>query len=213
MNHVYLRLSGIRSRRPGGSLVLRLAVLVLAPVTAAGQFLVPVAVVAGSAAAVTAGSVAVAAAPAHASKLQNSSDQVDASAEDVLQLGLHPAQPEQAHAGRQVGEQVYVTVGAVLAAGYAAEYPQVSQAVGSGRRDQIPSLAAYPAAYRPCEPGQRADCGCLGVWPAPAGALMLITSLLTLAQGGHGDWDGVGAGADADAALAGVGRERVRAVG
>ena len=57
-------------------------------------------------------------------------DQVHPGAEDGFQFGLDPAQPEEAQAGRQVGEQVHVTVGAVLAAGDAAEYPQVRYPVG-----------------------------------------------------------------------------------
>lgn len=47
--------------------------------------------------------------------LQGPRDEVDMGAEDVFQVGLHSAQPEQSHAGREVGQQVHIAVGTVLA--------------------------------------------------------------------------------------------------
>src|ERR1700721_2130176 len=67
--------------------------------------------------------------------------QIDLGAEDGLQVGLDTSQAEQAHARRQVPEQVDVAVGLVLAAGDAAEDPQVGHVMGGGRRDQVPPLA------------------------------------------------------------------------
>jgi hypothetical protein len=75
-------------------------------------------------------------------------DQVHADAEDGLKVGLGPAQPEQAQPRRQVRQQVYVTVGTVLAAGHAAEYAQILNPMHRRRRDQIMPVAAHPAAHR-----------------------------------------------------------------
>src|ERR1700733_585913 len=81
--------------------------------------------------------------------LEGPRDHVDAGAEDVFQFGLDASQAEQAHAGRQVGEEVNVAVGPVLPAGDAAEDPQVRHAVGGGGGDQVPAPAADPTAHRP----------------------------------------------------------------
>jgi hypothetical protein len=53
-------------------------------------------------------------------------DPVDPGAEDAFEVSLEAAQPEQAQPGREVGKQVHVAVGAVFAAGHAAEYAQVA---------------------------------------------------------------------------------------
>ena len=75
---------------------------------------------------------------------------------------MQAAEPEQAQPGRQVGEQVHVTVGAVLAAGHAAEYPQVADSVGCRSGDQVVPAAADAAAHRPGQSAQAAG------WPPQA---------------------------------------------
>jgi hypothetical protein len=80
--------------------------------------------------------------------------QVDRGAEDGLQVGLDPSQAEQAYVRRQVHEQVDVAVGLVLAAGDAAEDPQVGHVMGGGRRDQVPPLAPDLPPYRAGQPAQ-----------------------------------------------------------
>ena len=63
--------------------------------------------------------------------------QVDLGTEDGLQVGLDTPQAEQAHVLRQVHEQVDVAVGPILAAGHAAEDPQVGDVMGGGRTDAV----------------------------------------------------------------------------
>jgi hypothetical protein len=68
-------------------------------------------------------------------------------AEDGFQVGLEAAQAEEAQPGREVGEQVHVTIGAVSAAGHAAEHAQVADAVGCCSSDQVLAVAADAAAH------------------------------------------------------------------
>ena len=81
---------------------------------------------------------------------------VDPGAEDAFEVSLEAAQPEQAQPGREVGEQVHVTVGAVFAAGHAAEYAQVAYPMRCCGDDQVLPVAADPAAHRPRQPPQAA---------------------------------------------------------
>lgn len=60
--------------------------------------------------------------------------EVNARTENGFQLGLYSPQSEQPHARRQISNQVHITVGPILAAGYAAEHTQVGDIVGCGRR-------------------------------------------------------------------------------
>ncbi|HUK70684.1 MAG TPA: hypothetical protein VLW50_18330 [Streptosporangiaceae bacterium] len=82
-------------------------------------------------------------------------DQVHAAAKDSFQVGLYPAEPQQAQAGRQIREQVHIAVGAVIAAGDAADTRrQVLYPVGHRGLDQIVAAAAHPAAYWSRQPPQ-----------------------------------------------------------
>ncbi len=83
-------------------------------------------------------------------------DQVDPGAEDAFEVSLDAAQPEQAQPRRKVGEQVHVTIGAVFAAGHAAEHTQVTDPVRCCGGDQVLAVAADAAAHRPRQPAQPA---------------------------------------------------------
>jgi hypothetical protein len=76
--------------------------------------------------------------------------QVDLGAEDGLQVGLDPCQPEQAHVRWQVHEQVHVTVGPDRATSDAAEDPQVGyvRAAAAATRSRCFHLARQPAQLR-----------------------------------------------------------------
>jgi hypothetical protein len=62
--------------------------------------------------------------------------------------GFKAAPAEQAQPGREVGEQVHVTIGAVFAAGHAAEHAQVADPVRCGGGHQVLAVAADAAAHR-----------------------------------------------------------------
>ena len=63
-----------------------------------------------------------------------------------FQVSLHAPEPEQAHAGGQVREQVHVAVRAVFAAGHAAEHAQARHAMGGRCRDYVMPVPAHPLA-------------------------------------------------------------------
>ncbi len=78
--------------------------------------------------------------------------QINAGAEDGFQVGLDPAEPEQAQPGGQVRKQVHVTIGAVLAAGDAAKHPQVADSMSGRSGDHFLAVAAHPATHGTGQP-------------------------------------------------------------
>jgi hypothetical protein len=63
-------------------------------------------------------------------------------------FSLEAAQPEQAQPRREVSEQVHMPIGAIFAAGHAAEHAQVAYPMRCCGGDQVLPLAADPAAHR-----------------------------------------------------------------
>jgi hypothetical protein len=80
--------------------------------------------------------------------------QVDCAAQHRFKGSAHLTQTDQAHARRDIGQQVYIAVRAILAAGHAPEDSQVRHTVRSGGGGQVPSGAANSAPDRTGEPGQ-----------------------------------------------------------